>query len=89
MILVVNGNKDAHSASAAKKEFLITLTVWLNPEGKKEKNYGIRFKVKKVTANEYISLLERQWGELSDKEKEEIRANPTYTLPVSETLRVM
>jgi len=62
------------------------LTIWLNAEGKKKKNYGIRFREKQVTADDYISLIERQWGTLSEKEKGEIRSIPNYYIPVSEVL---
>lgn len=62
------------------------LTIWLNAEGKKKKHYGIRFREKQVTADDYISLIESQWGLLSEKEKGEIRSIPNYYIPVSEVL---
>ncbi len=66
-------------------EYLTTIkgtgmTIWLNTEGKKKKRYGINFKLKRVTAETLISILERQQGSLPEVEKERIMSNPQYFL---------
>lgn len=57
------------------------LTVWLSPQGKKDKNLGIRFVKKQISADDYIAILEKQVGQtMPDEKKEQIRQNPTYIL---------
>ena len=56
------------------------MTIWFNPEGKKKKNYGLTFIKKQVSADEFISILKKQKGTLSEEEKNNIRANPQYFL---------
>ncbi|MBD3414788.1 MAG: hypothetical protein GF421_10205 [Candidatus Aminicenantes bacterium] len=55
--------------------------VWFNTEGKKKKRYGIRFWTMKLTADQYIELVERQQGELSEDQKSDIRVKKTYSIP--------
>ena len=55
------------------------MTVWINTEGKKKKKYGITFKMRKVSAEDIISLLEKQRGPLPEAEKNNIRSKPYYT----------
>lgn len=57
------------------------MTLWLNPEGKKKKNYGIRFQQLAVPAEKYIQLLENQGGALTDIQKQQIRAKPQHLVP--------
>lgn len=54
------------------------MTLWFDTEGKKKKNYGLTFIKKQVPADVFISLLEQQKGDLSEEEKNNIRANPHY-----------
>lgn len=54
------------------------MTVWLNTEGKKKKNYGIKFSTKTVSADNYISILEEIAGPLPEAKKKEIKSKPTY-----------
>jgi len=54
------------------------ITFWINTEGKKKKKYGITFKMRKVSAEDIISLLEKQKGPLSEDEKNNIRSKPNY-----------
>jgi len=57
------------------------IMVWLNPEGKKKKRYGIRFWTMKLTADQYIQLLEKQQGEISEEQKNDIRVKQFYNIP--------
>ena len=54
------------------------MTFWINTEGKKKKKYGITFKMRKVSAEGIISLLEKQKGPLPEAEKNKIRSKPDY-----------
>jgi hypothetical protein len=54
------------------------MTIWLNTEGVNKKNYGIKFQIKTVTADNYIALLERMGMSIPEEKKEEIRKKPTY-----------
>lgn len=56
------------------------MTLWLNTEGKKKKRYGINFKMKRVTAEELISILEEQQGPLPEAGKNKIKSRPHYFL---------
>lgn len=56
------------------------MTIWFNLEGKKKKKYGLSFVKKQVSADAFISILEKQKGTLSEEEKNNIRANPQYFL---------
>jgi len=60
------------------------MTVYLNPEGKKDKDYYINFRTVRVTAENYINILESRGRTLTDADKERIRANPLYTLNENE-----
>ncbi|HZX11435.1 MAG TPA: hypothetical protein VFG01_10870 [Acidobacteriota bacterium] len=57
------------------------IIVWLNTEGKKKKRYGIRFWNMRLTADQYIELLEKQQGELSEDQKNDIRVKKFYDIP--------
>lgn len=54
------------------------MTLWIDPAGKKDKGLGINFTKKKISADEYIAILERQQGPLSDEQKESVRASEFY-----------
>ena len=54
------------------------LIMYFNTQGKKKKDYGVRFLKKQITADEYIAVLEEQKGPLGDADKEKIRANRSY-----------
>ncbi len=54
------------------------MTLWINAQGKKKKKYGITFKMIDVSADDLISLLEKQKGPLPETEKSRIRSQPNY-----------
>ena len=55
------------------------LNVWLSEEGKKSKKYGINFRAKQITADEYIALLQEKVGsEMPEERKTQIRSIPNY-----------
>ena len=54
------------------------ITLWFSSVKKKKKNYGINFKVKKISADDLIAVLERQKGPLPDEERAKIRSIPQY-----------
>jgi len=60
------------------------IILWFNPEGKKKKNFGVKFKMERLTAEEFISLLERTKGPLPEEKKQEIKAKPYYFVYKSE-----
>jgi hypothetical protein len=54
------------------------MTIWFNSEVNKKKDYGIRFIGKLISADEYISMLEKKMGTVPDATKNQIRANQRY-----------
>jgi len=62
------------------------MTLWFDTEGKKEKDYGIRFNIKTITADTYIALVEKQVGALPEEKKKEIRQTPTYRIFQNEVI---
>lgn len=62
------------------------MTLWFNTEGKKKKNYGIKFRTKVISADTYISLVEREIGPLPEEKKKEIRATPSYRIYQNEVI---
>ena len=57
------------------------LTVWISPQGEKEKDLGIRLMKKQISADDYIAILEKQVGqEMPEDRKEQIRQNKAYYL---------
>ena len=55
------------------------ITLWLNTDGKKKKDYGIRFAIKTVTADTYIKIVEEMLGEAMPEDKKQlIKAKETY-----------
>jgi len=60
------------------------ITLWFNSEGKKKKNYGIKFIQKQISADALISRTEKEKGPLPEDKKKEIRNNPFYLINDSE-----
>lgn len=56
------------------------MTLWFNPEGKKKKNYGIKFIQKQISADDLISRTEKEMGPLPEDKKKEIRNIPSYLI---------
>jgi hypothetical protein len=57
------------------------LTVWINPQGENNKDLGINFIRKMISADEYIAILEKQVGqEMPEDRKKQIRQNKAYYL---------
>jgi hypothetical protein len=57
------------------------MTVWFSPEGKKEKDLGIRFIRRQISADDYIAILEKQVGQaMPEDKKNQIRQNKAYWL---------
>lgn len=57
------------------------MTVWFSPQGKKEKDLGIRFIRKQISADDYIAILEKQVGQtMPEDKKNQIRQNKAYLL---------
>ena len=56
------------------------MSIWLNAEGKKKKDYGIKFQIQTVTADNYISLLEKMMGPMPEEKKKEIKSKPTHQI---------
>ena len=54
------------------------MTLWFNTIDRKKKEYGINFKMKRISADALIALLEKQRGPLSDDEKAKIKSRPQY-----------
>lgn len=54
------------------------MTMFLDGQGNKKKDYNIRFLRKQVTADEFIAILEKQKGALSEEDKQKVRLNPQY-----------
>lgn len=55
------------------------LTMWISPQGEKEKNLGINMMRRQITADEYIAILEEQVGEkMPEDRKAQIRQNKAY-----------
>jgi hypothetical protein len=62
------------------------MTFWFNSEGKKKKNYGIKFMQKRISADALISRLEKEKGEVPEEEKTKIRKNPSYLINDTESI---
>jgi hypothetical protein len=56
------------------------MTIYFNVVGKKKKDYGINFIQKRISAQQYIAMLEKQKGPLSDADKNSILNNPNYVI---------
>lgn len=62
------------------------MTLWIDTRGKKDKDLGVKFTKKRISADEYIAILERQQGALSDEQKESVRASAFYFISQAEAL---
>lgn len=62
------------------------MTLWFNFEGKKKKNYGIKFIQKKIPPQALIDRLEKDKGPLPEEEKKRIQANPSYLVNDTEII---
>jgi hypothetical protein len=60
------------------------MTMWIDLDGKKDKDMGVRFAKKKISAEEYIVLLEKQGGALNDEQKKNIQDSPFYFIGQAE-----
>lgn len=57
------------------------ITLWFNTDGKKKKNYGIRFAIKTVSAENYIQIVEEMQGEtMPEEKKQQIMAKESYQI---------
>jgi|Deesub1362B_J571_1020462.scaffolds.fasta_scaffold00200_31 hypothetical protein len=63
------------------------IILWLNPEGKKKKNFGVKFKMERLSAEEFINLFEKVRGPLPEEKKQEIKAKPYYFVYKSELIQ--
>lgn len=61
-------------------------TIWLNTEGKKKKIYGIKFRERKVSADELIAAIEKKEGPRSEAEKQQIKENAFYFIYQGEVI---
>ena len=59
---------------------LTGIMLWFNSEGKKKKNYGIKFMQKQISADALIARTEKEKGPLPEDQKKEIRNNPFYLI---------
>ncbi len=62
------------------------MTLWVDISGKKDKDLGIRFTKKKISADEYIAILERRQEYLSDEQKKNVRASMFYFVSQAEAV---
>lgn len=56
------------------------MTVWFYTKGMKKKDCGLKFIKKKISADDYISLLEKKGETIPEAQKSMIRANESYIL---------
>lgn len=59
---------------------LTGMKVFFHPEGKKGEDSGIRFVARKVSADTYIALMEKEIGPAPEDKKKAILANPAYII---------
>lgn len=55
------------------------MTIFTDIEGKKKRDYGINFIQKRISAQQYLDLLEKQHGSIPEADKNTILAIPYYT----------
>jgi len=56
------------------------LTVYLDAQGKKSKNFGIRFQRQNITADQLIATMEKAGEALTPERKTEIKQRPMYQM---------
>lgn len=54
------------------------MTVFFNTEGKKKKDHGINFRKMRLTADQFIAMMEQKQGPLPENQKANLRLNPFY-----------
>jgi hypothetical protein len=62
------------------------MTLWIDSKGKKNKNLGVKFTKKQISADEFIAVMEKQKGTLSDEQKEDLRASEFYFVSQTEAV---
>jgi hypothetical protein len=62
------------------------MVLWIDIEGKKNKDIGVKFTKKKISADEFIAVLEKQQGTISDERKESLRASKFYFISRAEAV---
>jgi hypothetical protein len=62
------------------------MTLWFDTGGKKDKELGVKFTKEKISADDYIAILEKQKGALSEEQKENIRASAFYFISRAEAV---
>lgn len=62
------------------------VTIYHHAEGKKKKDFGVKFLQKMVTAEEYIAYLEKSKVAVTEEQKTEMRKNQAYPLPYVEVI---
>ena len=62
------------------------MVLWIDIEGKKNKDLGVKFTKKKISADEYISILEKKQGSINDEQKESLRASEFYFISEAEAV---
>lgn len=63
----------------------VGITFYVDAEGNKKKDYGIHFQKKRITAEEFIALLEKD-SIVSEDQKAQIRSKPFYNYYASEVV---
>jgi hypothetical protein len=56
------------------------MTLYFSTEGKKQKDYGVKFIRRTVSPDELIATLEKEGTALTEQKKQEIKASPKYVL---------
>jgi hypothetical protein len=62
------------------------MTLWIDTGGEKNKDLGVKFTKKKISADEYISILEKQQGAISDEQEESLQASEFYFISQAEAV---
>jgi hypothetical protein len=62
------------------------MVLWIDIEGKKNKDIGVKFTKKKISADEFIAILEKKQGTISDERKESLRASEFYFISEAEVV---
>lgn len=63
----------------------VGITLYVDAQGNKNKSYGIHFQKKRITAEEFIAMLEKE-GAVSEDQKAQIRSKPFYNYYASEVV---
>lgn len=60
------------------------MKIWINTEGKEKKNFGIKFVRWQLTADQFIALLEKRRGPLTEEQKAQFLVRPHYYIYLTE-----